>query len=252
MIYLKNSRDKVYLMTDKRVTYGTEEIPECEHGYWGGFSPTRKGKYENKDLSKQYASGRARLYPSARKLPGSLKKSATPKKDHARQAANFNGIKVDSLDEIGLDSVFPSQKNPELKVSISNERANAEMEKMRDETRQANTEENMLTENGTVSAGKDKRSDSNAANNSSADEDLFLHKLEKDQKHSRSNSVVNAGSKDHQGFLKQNELEFKDPYEGKASKVTPDASKKAGFGRGATATQEMLRSSIDQVDKLIQ
>lgn len=77
-------------MTDKRVLQGNEDIPECEHGYWGGFSPTRKGKYENKELSKQYPCGRARLYPSSRRLQGSLKKSGTPKKDttNNRVAAN--------------------------------------------------------------------------------------------------------------------------------------------------------------------
>ena len=42
VIYLKDSRDKILLMTEK---FGPTEIPECEKGYWGGFSPKRKGKY---------------------------------------------------------------------------------------------------------------------------------------------------------------------------------------------------------------
>ena len=50
-------------MTDKRNSKG-DVIPECEHGYWGGFSPKRKGKYENKELSKMYQNGRTRLYLS--------------------------------------------------------------------------------------------------------------------------------------------------------------------------------------------
>ena len=91
VIYLKNSRDKVLLMTDKRaqndaVDNNVDRIPECEHGYWGGFSPQRNGKYQNKELSKMYTNGRARLYPSSRRLPGSLKKSSgTPNKSSSTQ-----------------------------------------------------------------------------------------------------------------------------------------------------------------------
>ena len=42
VIFLKNSRDRVLLLTDKREA---KDVPECEHGFWGGFSPKRKGKY---------------------------------------------------------------------------------------------------------------------------------------------------------------------------------------------------------------
>lgn len=49
---------------------------------------------------------------------------------------------------------------------------------MRNETHQVNTDENMLTDNGTVSVVNDKRSNSNAANNSSVDEELLLANLE--------------------------------------------------------------------------
>ena len=62
VIYLKNSRDKAYLMTEKR-GQGDDKVPECEHGYWGGFSPKRKGKYEDVDLAKRYQNGRARIFP---------------------------------------------------------------------------------------------------------------------------------------------------------------------------------------------
>ena len=47
VIYLKNSRDKAYLMTEKRGLAEKDKVPECEHGYWGGFSPKRKGRYED-------------------------------------------------------------------------------------------------------------------------------------------------------------------------------------------------------------
>lgn len=96
VIYLKNSRDKVFLMTYKNGAQGTDAIPECEHGYWGGFSPKRKGKYQNKEISKMYTNGRARLYPSARRLQGSLKKSGTPKRDRLGE----DHIKVESIDNI--------------------------------------------------------------------------------------------------------------------------------------------------------
>ena len=59
VIYLKNSRDQMLMMTEKN-----KNIPEDEHGYWGGFSPTRKGRYENQDLTKRHADGRARIYPA--------------------------------------------------------------------------------------------------------------------------------------------------------------------------------------------
>ena len=41
IIYVKNSRDQMMLMTEKR----DKQVPEDEHGYWGGFSPTRVDKY---------------------------------------------------------------------------------------------------------------------------------------------------------------------------------------------------------------
>jgi hypothetical protein len=43
VIYLKNKRDNVLLMTESAEV--AKEVPECEHGYWGGFSPKRKGPY---------------------------------------------------------------------------------------------------------------------------------------------------------------------------------------------------------------
>ena len=49
VIFLKNSRDKVLLLTDKRTL---KDVPECEHGYWGGFSPKRDGRYEDQHLTK--------------------------------------------------------------------------------------------------------------------------------------------------------------------------------------------------------
>ena len=42
VIYLKNTRDQMLAMTEKN-----KELPEDERGYWGGFSPKRKGRYEN-------------------------------------------------------------------------------------------------------------------------------------------------------------------------------------------------------------
>ena len=46
------------------MTEKNKELPEDERGYWGGFSPTRKGRYENQDLTKRHADGRARIYPA--------------------------------------------------------------------------------------------------------------------------------------------------------------------------------------------
>ena len=65
VIYLKNKRDEMLLLTEKKQG---QDVPECEYGYWGGFSPKRKGKYTDQDLSKTHADGRARIYP-ARKMP---------------------------------------------------------------------------------------------------------------------------------------------------------------------------------------
>lgn len=144
---MKNSRDKVYLMTDKRNSKG-DVIPECEHGYWGGFSPKRKGKYENKELSKMYTNGRARLYPSARRLQGSLKKAGeTPKRDRLESS-----IKVDSLDLLGGSQEGDAANN--FRVITTHEKANDELDRMRNENNHQHigTSENLLTENNTVSA----------------------------------------------------------------------------------------------------
>ena len=53
------------LLTEKNA----KEVPTCEYGYWGGFSPKRHGgKYKDQNLTKKFTDGRARLYP-ARKMP---------------------------------------------------------------------------------------------------------------------------------------------------------------------------------------
>jgi len=95
-------------------------------------------------------------------------------------AANQQAIKVDILDNVDIDGATPfvGSQNANFRVSISNDKAGVEVARMRNETHMANTDENMLTENGTVSVVNDKRSNSNAANNSSADEELFLANLE--------------------------------------------------------------------------
>ena len=85
VIFLKNSRDRVMLMTEKNAT---EEVPECEHGYWGGFSPQRRGKYEGKHLSKRFENGRARLYPGGRKIHGAIKR--TPQQPTVVLASEHN------------------------------------------------------------------------------------------------------------------------------------------------------------------
>ena len=41
IIYVKNGRDQMMMLTEKR----DKKVPEDEHGYWGGFSPTRVDKY---------------------------------------------------------------------------------------------------------------------------------------------------------------------------------------------------------------
>ena len=135
-------------MTDKRNSKN-HVIPECEHGYWGGFSPKRKGKYENKELSKMYQNGRARLYPSARRLHGNLKKAGgTPKRDWLADS-----IKVDSLDNIGVHSQDQDNHGGEVvanfRVSTTHERANDELEKMRNENDHVHDSrsDNLLTEN---------------------------------------------------------------------------------------------------------
>ena len=76
VIYMKDKRDKLLLSTEK---VGLQEVPECEHGYWGGFSPKRRGRYEDKNLARQYPNGRERLYPRGPKLQSNLKKPGTPK-----------------------------------------------------------------------------------------------------------------------------------------------------------------------------
>ena len=73
VIYLKNTRDQMLAMTEKE-----KNLPEDEHGYWGGFSPTRKGRYENMNLSKRHADGRARIYP-ARKANSTYQSTLEPK-----------------------------------------------------------------------------------------------------------------------------------------------------------------------------
>ena len=70
VIFLKNSRDKVLLMTDKR---DRKDVPECEHGFWGGFSPKRVGKYEDQYLSKQHQSSGSRIFAGNRKIQGAIK-----------------------------------------------------------------------------------------------------------------------------------------------------------------------------------
>lgn len=75
--------------------------------------------------------------------------------------------------------------------------------------------ENLLTENGTVSA-VEKGSNSNAGNNSSVDEELFLRNLQNENK-SRSNSV-NGGSLEREALLKQASNAFNDPHVGVLSK----------------------------------
>ena len=46
-------------MTEKK-----KDIPEDANGYWGGFSPDRKGTYKNQHLTKKFDDGRARIYPA--------------------------------------------------------------------------------------------------------------------------------------------------------------------------------------------
>jgi hypothetical protein len=41
VIYLKNKRDNVLMMTEKPA----KDMPVDEHAYYGGFSPSRKGEY---------------------------------------------------------------------------------------------------------------------------------------------------------------------------------------------------------------
>ena len=58
---MKNIRDRVILMSEKRKL---KDVPICEHGYFGGFSPKRNGPYENQHLTKFYSNGRARIFPT--------------------------------------------------------------------------------------------------------------------------------------------------------------------------------------------
>ena len=126
-------------MTEKRGLAEKDKVPECEHGYWGGFSPKRKGRYEDQNLAKQYQNGRARIFPNggSRYHRGSLKK-VSPHRD---------GQKSDKeeVDRGSPISVF--------KVSNTNEKANFEIEKMRMESNaMAGPSDNLLTENQTISA----------------------------------------------------------------------------------------------------
>ena len=53
------------LLTEK----DADQVPTCEYGYWGGFSPKRQGgKYTDQHLTVKHSDGRARIYP-ARKMP---------------------------------------------------------------------------------------------------------------------------------------------------------------------------------------
>ena len=63
VIYLKNSRDQMLLLTEKK----DPEMPEDPSGYWGGFSPERVGTYKNQGLTKKFTDGRARIYPAMKK-----------------------------------------------------------------------------------------------------------------------------------------------------------------------------------------
>ena len=103
-------------MTDKR---DPKDVPECEHGYWGGFSPKRRGQYVDQHLTKQFQNGRARIYPDGRRIPGSLKKMLTPKRADIIPSDPMGDVEKSS----SPISVF--------KISTTNEKANFELEKMR-------------------------------------------------------------------------------------------------------------------------
>lgn len=94
-------------MTDKR---NRKDVPECEHGFWGGFSPKRIGKYEDQYLTKQHeSSGGSRIFPGNRKVQGTIKQSYNSSNKEAK-------ISVQNLDNLDTDT----DKNSQLKVSISN------------------------------------------------------------------------------------------------------------------------------------
>ena len=113
VIYMKDKRDKLLMSTEK---HGPQEIPECEHGYWGGFSPKRRGRYEDKNLARQYPNGRERLYPRGPKLQSNLKKPGTPKR--FGPGGNFESE--------GEESPFGGR----MRVSTNIENVNFELAKM--------------------------------------------------------------------------------------------------------------------------
>ena len=105
------------MMTEKN-----KNIPEDEHGYWGGFSPTRKGRYENQNLTKRHADGRARIYP-ARKA-NSTYQSTIEQKDIIEDDESGHSKEVTDL---RIGSVDFAQKKNDLLI-LSDSRTDSQME----------------------------------------------------------------------------------------------------------------------------
>lgn len=125
-------------------------------------------------MSKKYDNGRARLYPM-KKIPGSLKKTSTPKKIESR------------IDGISQSPVAG------FKIHTSNDRANFELEKMRIELNDGvNASDELATEQGPVSAidkGSTSQND-DTVKDASEQNLLVVSPPEKKKKRERSNSVL--------------------------------------------------------------
>lgn len=153
-------------------------------------------------------------------------RSSTPKKISVQQ--------VEDSDQTAYRDTTPQSI---FKISTTNERANFELEKMRQEQniQERQSEENMITENGSVS--NIEKPNTSIANETSTpklnNDDLFVQpSLDVPQKQrSRSNSLM-------QSIEKREKLLSKDAT-GSAS-----GGKNLAITRGATSTEDILRSAV--------
>ena len=102
------------LMTEKL----EKEIPEDEHGYWGGFSPDRVGTYKNQNLTKQFDDGRARLYPARKKSSHNYMDIPEEKSRHTDQLHTITSAKGTGTVESSKSShIFINENGYNLRQS---------------------------------------------------------------------------------------------------------------------------------------
>jgi len=102
VIYLKNKRDNVLMMTEKR----DRDLPIDEHAYYGGFSPARKGEYKGTDLAKKYQKVRRNRKASFR-VDNSIDSN-----NLSRQKINEQHYQNDSLSKVIADDLIIVDQAP--------------------------------------------------------------------------------------------------------------------------------------------